>query len=50
MGTKRNEINCNSLIFSDEVGILIQCTCLVALTLPAILVGPALSAPKKEQA
>lgn len=41
METKRNEINCNSLIFSEsQVGILTQCTFLVALTLPGILVGP----------
>lgn len=41
MRTKRNEIDCNSLIFSEsQVSILVQCTFLVALTLPAILVGP----------
>lgn len=41
MGTKRDEIDYNSLIFSEsQVSILIQCTFLVALTLPAILVGP----------
>lgn len=37
---KRGEINCNSLVFNEsQVGILMQYTFLVALTLSGILVG-----------
>lgn len=40
METKRDEINCNSLVFNESpVGILMQYTFLVVLTLPGILVG-----------